>query len=110
MYSKEDGTPAEKLPNQIHYKTKQKRLDKIMSLAQQISKNKLEEKIGKEYEALIETKTFDSKFYAGRTYMDIPQEDGLVFIPNTKPHLENTWVRVKITDVKNYDLCGKYVE
>lgn len=109
-YSKEDGTPAEKLPNQIHYKTKQKRLDKIMSLAQQISKNKLEEKIGKEYEALIETKTFDSKFYAGRTYMDIPQEDGLVFIPNTKPHLENTWVRVKITDVKNYDLCGKYVE
>ena len=106
-YSKEDGTPAARLPEQIHYKTKQKRLDKIMSAAQKISKQKLKEKIGNEYEALIETQTFDGKYYCGRTYMDIPQEDGLVFIPNTKLNLENTWAKVKITDVKNYDLIGE---
>lgn len=106
-YSKEDGTPAARLPEQIHYKTKQKRLDKIMSTAQKISKQKLQEKIGNEYEALIETQTFDGKYYCGRTYMDIPQEDGLVFIPNTKLNLENTWAKVKITDVKNYDLIGE---
>ena len=57
---------------------------------------------------LIETKTFDGKYYVGRTYMDIPEEDGLVFIPNTKPNLENTWVKVKITAVKNYDLIGQW--
>ena len=39
-YSKEDGTPAEKLPNQIHPKTKQARFDKIMTLEQKISKIK----------------------------------------------------------------------
>ncbi len=106
-YSKEDGTSAAKLPNQIHYKTKQKRLDQIMSLAQKISKQKLQEKIGQEYEMLVETKTFDDKYYCGRTYMDIPEEDGLVFIPNKKPNLENTWIKTKITNVKNYDLIGE---
>jgi len=109
-YSKEDGTPAERLPEQIHYKTKIKRHEKIMSLAQKISKQKLEEKIGNEYEVLIETLTFDGKYYVGRSYMDIPEEDGLVFIPNTKPNLENTWTTVKITEVKDYDLIGEIKE
>ena len=106
-YSREDNTPAARLPEQIHYKTKTKRLNEIMSLAQKISKQKLTEKIGKEYETLIETLTFDEKYYVGRTYMDIPEEDGVVFIPNTKLNLENTWINVKIKDVKNYDLIGE---
>ena len=108
-YSKEDGTPAARLPEQIHYKTKQKRLDQIMSLAQKISKQKLQEKLGNVYEMLVETKTFDNKYYCGRTYMDIPEEDGLIFVPNTKPGLENAWIKVKVTDVKNYDLIGKII-
>ena len=85
-YSKEEGTPAAKLPNQIHYKTKIKRYNKIMELAQKISKQKLQEKIGQEYEMLIETETFDKRYYVGRTYMDIPEEDGLVFIPKNNIH------------------------
>ena len=106
-YSKEDGTPAARLPEQVHYKTKEKRRKQIMELAQKISKENLKQKIGKEYEVLIETQTFDGKYYVGRTYMDIPEEDGLVFIPKEKPNLENTWVKVKITDVRNYDLIAK---
>jgi len=107
MYSKEDGTPAERLPDQIHYKTKIKRHEKIMSLAKKISKQKLAEKIGREYDMLIETKTFDEKYYVGRTYMDIPEEDGLVFVPNYKPNLEGNWVKIKITDINDYDLIGE---
>lgn len=106
-YSKEDGTPASRLPEQIHYKTKTKRYEQIMKLAQKISKQKLTEKIGKEYEVLIENQTYDEKYYVGRSYMDIPEEDGLVFIPKTKPNLENKWIKVTITEVKEYDLIGK---
>ncbi len=108
-YSKEDGTPAAKLPEQIHYKTKIKRHNAIMNLAKEISRKKLTEKIGKEYVVLIENQTFDGKYYVGRTYMDIPEEDGLLYIPNTKSNLENTWVRAKITDVRDYDLVGELV-
>ena len=77
-YSKEDGTPASRLKNQIHPKTKQARYKRIMELEKQISKIKLEEKIGNIYEVLIEGKTEDGEYYIGRSYMDIPDEDGVV--------------------------------
>ena len=109
-YSKEEGTPAARLPEQIHYKTKARRHDGIMELAQKISKQRLDNKIGREYEVLIESSTFDDKYYIGRTYMDIPEEDGLVFLPKIKKNLENTWTECKITDVRDYDLIGELVE
>lgn len=106
-YSKEDGTPAARLPEQIHYKTKMNRYEQIMRLARKISKQKLTEKINKKYDVLIENQTFDEKHYVGRTYMDIPEEDGLVFIQKTEANLENSWVKAVITGVKDYDLIGK---
>ena len=108
-YSKEDGTPAARLPEQIHYKTKQKRYNKIMEIAQKASKENLQKTLGKTYEVLIESKTFDNKYYIGRTYMDIPNEDGVVFVKNTKPISEGTWVKCEITDIKDYDLIGKII-
>lgn len=108
-YSKEDGTPAARLKEQVHYKTKEVRYNKIMKLAQKISKQRLEEKIGKSYEVLIENSTFDNKYYVGRSYMDIPDTDGLVFIPKTKENLIDTWVNCEIKQVKNYDLIGNEI-
>ena len=108
-YSKEEGTPAARLPEQIHYKTKQKRYNKIMEIAQKASKENLQKTLGKTYEVLIESKTFDNKYYIGRTYMDIPNEDGVVFVKNTKPISEGTWVKCKITDIKDYVLIGKII-
>ena len=71
-YSKEDGTPAEKLPNQIHGNTKKARYNKIMKIQKEISDRKGKEKIGKTYEVLVENKSFDGKYLVGRTYMDVP--------------------------------------
>ena len=84
MYSKEDGTPAERLKNQIHHMTKKSRHSKIMSLQKEISKQNLEEKIGKSYEAIVEQISFDKKYYIGRTFMDVPDEDGVIFIKNDR--------------------------
>ncbi len=105
-YSKEDGTPAAKLKEQVHYKIKEVRYKKIMELAQKISKEKLEERIGKSYEVLIENSTFDNRYYVGRSYMDIPDTDGLVFIPKEKENLVDNWITCEISEVKNYDLVG----
>ena len=109
-YSKEEGTPAARLPEQIHYKTKQKRYNKIMEIAQKNSKENLKRTIGKKFEVLIESKTFDNKYYIGRTYMDIPNEDGVVFVKNTKPVLEGTWIECKIIDIRDYDLVASISE
>ena len=108
-YSKEDNTPAEKLPNQIHPMTKKSRLNKIMKLQQEISDEKNKKIIGKEFEVLIEAKTFDGKFYVARSYMDVPEIDGFVYLKNESKNLENTFVKCKITDSSGYDLIGKII-
>ena len=109
MYSKEDGTPAEKLPNQIHGNTKKSRYNKIMNLQQEISRENLEKRIGNIYETLIENKTFDNKHWIGRTKMDIPEMDGVVYIKNNgNEDLINKFINCKIIDIKVYDLIGEY--
>lgn len=109
MYSKEDGTPAEKLPNQIHGNTKKSRYNKIMNLQQEISRQNLEKRIGNIYETLIENKTFDNKYWIGRTKMDIPEMDGVVYIKNNgNEDLINKFINCKIIDIKDYDLIGEY--
>lgn len=110
MYSKEDGTPAEKLPNQIHGNTKKSRYNKIMSLQQEISRNNLEKRLGKEYEVLIEDTTFDKKYLVGRTIMDVPEMDGVVYIKNTlDKYLINKFVKCKIVDIIDYDLIAEII-
>ncbi len=111
MYSKEDGTPAEKMPNQIHGNTKKSRYNKIMSLQQGISKENLEKRVGKEYEVLIENKTFDNKYWIGRTKMDVPEMDGVVYIENKSNNkdLINQFLKCQITEVKDYDLIGTLI-
>ena len=109
-YSKEDGTPASRIKEQIHHKTKQSRLDKIMSLEQQISRIKLEEKIGNEYEAVIDGFSENNKYICARSYMDIPNEDGTIFIKNDGKLKAGDFIKCKITRVKNYDLIGEVVE
>ena len=109
-YSKEDGTPAAKMKEQVHYKTKQSRLNKIMALEQQISKIKLEEKIGNVYEAIVDGFSDDNKFICARSYMDIPNEDGTIFIKNNRRVKSGDFIKCKITAVKNYDMLGEIIE
>lgn len=111
MYSKEEGTPAAKLPDQIHGNTKKARYNKIMEAQQEISKEILTNKIGKNYKVLVEDMSFDRKYFIGRTMQDVPEEDGLVYIKNNKDLDENTilnnFVNCKIIEVSNYDLIGE---
>ena len=105
-YSKEDGTPAATMPNQIHHMTKKSRFNKIMSLQQDISREKMKAKIGTEQEVLIVNKSFDRKYYIGRTKSDVPDIDGVVYIKNNNLEI-NEFVNCIITDFREYDLIGE---
>lgn len=107
MYSKEEGTGAEKMPNQIHPATKKSRYNKIMKLQQEISRENLENKICTTQKARIDGITKNQKYYVGRTYMDVPEIDGVVYIKNTKQLNLGDWVDCKIKEVKDYDLMGE---
>ena len=104
-YSKEDGTPAARIKEQIHPMTKKSRYNKIMKLQQEISKENLEKRVGQEVEVLIEDKAFDGKTYVGRTYMDVPEIDGIVYVNSQDKELQlGEFVKGKIIDVSDYDL------
>ena len=106
-YSKEDGTPAEKLPNQIHPMTKKSRYNKIMKLQQQISEEIMKSQIGKKLEVLIEDESFDGKYYIGRSTNEVPDIDGVIYVKKTVDELLDKFVIVEITGSRNYDLIGK---
>lgn len=113
MYSKEEGTPAAKLSEQIHGNTKKARYNKIMEVQQKISKEILKDKIDNIYKVLIEDMSFDGKYFIGRTMQDVPEEDGLVYIKNDgkidEKEVINSFVNCKIENVNNYDLIGKII-
>lgn len=111
MYSKEDGTPAAKLPDQINGNTKKSRYNKIMKIQQKISRENLQEKIGKQYEVLIEDISFDEKYLIGRTKQDVPEIDGIIYIKNNgNNNLINQIIKAEIKEVKEYDLIGEIVQ
>ena len=110
-YSKEEGTPASRIKNgTVHPKTKEARRNKIMSLEKQISKIKLEEKIGNVYEAIVDGFTIDNEYIIARSYMDIPDEDGVIYIKNDNKTKIGDFIKCEITDTIEYDLVGKKIK
>lgn len=113
MYSKEEGTPAAKLPEQIHGNTKKARYKQIMKWQQEISRENLEKKLNKEYEILIEDVSCDGKYYIGRTMQDVPEMDGLVYVKNedlSKNNVLGNFRKCKIVAISDYDLVAQIID
>ncbi|MEI3402022.1 MAG: hypothetical protein V8R51_06840 [Clostridia bacterium] len=67
------------MPEQIHGNTQNSRYNKIMEIQQRISNENLKNKIGQEFEVLIEDISFDGKYLIGITKQDVPDIDGIVY-------------------------------
>ena len=106
-YSKEEGTPAARLKDQVHPMTKKARYNKVMKLQQQVSKDNLLNLVGKEEKVLIEGITFDEKYYVGRTSYQVPDIDGITYIKSDKELTIGDFVNCTIAKSKEYDLIAK---
>lgn len=115
-YSKEEGTAAAKMQEQVKTNIKKSRYNEIMSIQQKVSNENLKNKIGKVYKALIEDAFVaeNKVVFVGRTYMDVPEIDGNVYVTADEKDLNkveiNNFVNCKITGVKGYDLIAKVEE
>ncbi len=106
-FSIEDGTAASKIKSQVDDEVKELRRTKIMELQQNISKELLSNKIGKEYEVLIENISGDGKYFIARSYMDVPSEDGVIYVDFEDGILVNDYYKVIIYDNTEYDLYAR---
>lgn len=104
-YSREEGTASYSYSNQISEEIKLNRLEKIMQIQKRISNELLRSKIGKTYKVLVENKIEDN-LYEGRSYMDSPEIDGIIFIQSKSSLKLGQFVNVHIVDNLEYDLMG----
>ena len=107
-YSREEGTPAYKLKDQIAEQVKLDRMDMIMGDQMDIAASINEAKIGKTLKVIYEGFDQLNKTHFGRSEADAPDIDGKVYFKVKKKQAFELgdFVNVKITDVIDYDLFG----
>lgn len=110
VYSKEEGTPAALMKNQVDEDVKQERYDILMQVQKEITENKNKDRIGKLYDAIIEGISDDGIFYTGRTYAESPDIDGCVYITTREPLNIGDIRKVKILNTDSYDLIGDVID
>ncbi len=107
-YSREEGTPAYKLDNQIDEQVKQDRYDILMEHQLAISEEQQRSKIGKTMKVLVEAYDPVAETYSARTASDAPEIDGKVFIQAKKGRLvEGEFATVRVVDALDYDLISE---
>ena len=109
-YSEEEGTySAENYDDDVPQKVKQKRLDELMAIQQEISAELSHKKIGKKFKVIIDRKEGD--YYVGRTEFDSPEVDPEVLIKYEGKKLrEGNFYNVVIEDADDFDLYGRVSE
>ncbi len=105
-FSREEGTPAAYLENQVAARVKKERREQAMALQQKISLARNRAYVGKTLDTLIEGN--GDGVSVGRTYRDAPEVDGVVLVQ--KELTPGNFARVKITGAMEYDLVGEAVE
>lgn len=100
----EDTFAAKQFKDEIPESTKQKRLDQLMALQEEISSEINESKIGKVFRVIIDREEPD--FYVGRTEFDSPEVDPEVLIEKKRPLKRGEFTEVRIVQSLPYELIG----
>ena len=106
-YSKEEGTPAVKLKEQIPEERKEERYDQIMSLQQEVSAENNQKIIGQKLECIIDGSADDGEMYVTRSYRDVPDTDGFVFVNKEREHKVGDFIECIVKEAYEYDLIAE---
>lgn len=106
-YSQEENTAAATFDDQVDENIKIKRRNRIMSIQQNNSKELLEKKIGRIFEAIIDSKNND--YYIGRLNFQSPGIDGIIYIKSSHNLNMGEFVNVKIVSCMEYDFIGEVI-
>ena len=108
-YSHEEKTHAHLLNDDVPEEVKQKRVEDIMNIQQEISFNINQDKVGKHFKVLIDKK--EGNYLIGRTEFDSPEVDNEVLIDaHISYATPGTFVQVKIDRAEDFDLYGQIVK
>ncbi len=105
-FSPVEGAPATEMAGQVPEDVKEERFHRFMQLQQEISAERLKQKIGQTLDVIVDE--IDDEGIIGRTKADAPEVDGLVYIENLSgtPVKVGEFIKVTITHSDEYDLWG----
>ena len=105
-FSPVEGAPATEMADQVPEDVKEERFHRFMQLQQEISAERLKQKIGQTLDVIVDE--IDNEGIIGRTKADAPEVDGLVYIENLSgtPVKVGEFIKVTITHSDEYDLWG----
>ena len=107
-FSPVEGAPATEMADQVPEDIKEERFHRFMQLQQEISAERLKQKIGQTLDVIVDE--IDDEGIIGRTKADAPEVDGLVYIENLSgtPVKVGEFIKVTITHSDEYDLWGSF--
>ncbi|MBT9134154.1 MAG: Ribosomal protein S12 methylthiotransferase RimO [Firmicutes bacterium] len=104
-YSREEGTPAETMPNQISEEVKDLRYHELMALQQKVSQRRNQRFVGQTVDVLVEEPWPKGLGIKGRARKDAPLVDGAVYVRDTSAS-KGQLIRAHIEEALEYDLLG----
>ena len=105
-YSREEGTPAYSMKNQVDDVVKLQRRDRILAVQQNAAIAAMEKRIGKVYEVIVEGVADDGIFYYGRSYAEAPEIDPVIYFTSPDPVEIGDFVTVKMVSGSEMNLIG----
>lgn len=109
-YSREEGTPAYRLPDQIDEKVKQSRVKKLYAAQKKVSEEKNKSLVGKQIKVICDGVDYDKQSFYGRAYFSAPEIDGKAYFTYDGEIKQGEYYNVKITKADAYDLYGAATE
>ncbi len=110
IYSREEGTPAYDMPDQVPEKLKRRRHDAIMREQKKIHDSINKNSVGKIIRVINEGYDQVAESYYGRSFADAPEIDGKIYYSSPRRLREGEFADVLINDVIDYDLTGRVVK
>ena len=104
-YSKEEGTPAANMEDQIDEDIKANRQNDLMLIQKKVVEDLNKLKISKVYDTIIDERK--GKFFIGRSSEMAPEIDGTILVDTTENIKKGDIVKVKIKEALEYDLVGE---
>ena len=109
-YSREEGTPAYKLKNQIDEEVKEKRVQKLYEIQKSISLSFTKSYLDKVVEVVCDGIDYDKQCFVGRAYFNAPDIDGKVYFTSDDIVNQGETYSVLVESVDEYDLYGRAID
>lgn len=109
-YSDEESAPAKELDQKVPDDVKKERWEEIMKTQREIAFDNAQNRVGETEEVLIEKESQTPDEWVGRTRLDAPEQDPVIYVKGNNNGIEEgDLINVEITGARGYDLEGQKI-